>query len=155
MPSMMSMPLESKRMRFDGKSTPFMLILTTGHISLVFISPPGELTSMACFMFPIGRSCFGTKLDVMNECGARIPKSFIFSRDKIPSMLHHVQQNLNNIMAPYTALNLKVCPLAPPPPFCCGDRNTAVTYRLFDEIRFDDLFLVCQMYLKVWSRNPY
>jgi hypothetical protein len=47
-----------------------MLILTVGHISLVLISPPGELTSMVCFMFAIGRSYFATKLDVMNECDA-------------------------------------------------------------------------------------
>jgi hypothetical protein len=64
------MPLESKRMRFDGKSTPLMLILMAGHICLVLISPPGELTSMVCFMFAIDRLCFATKLDVMNECDA-------------------------------------------------------------------------------------
>jgi hypothetical protein len=50
-----------------------MLVLTAGHMSLVLISPPGELTSMVCFMFAIGRLCFATKLDVMNECDA--PKS--------------------------------------------------------------------------------
>jgi hypothetical protein len=47
-----------------------MLILTVGHISLVLISPLGELTSMVCFMFAIGRLCFVTKLDVMNQCDA-------------------------------------------------------------------------------------
>jgi hypothetical protein len=47
-----------------------MLILTAGHISLVLISPLGELTSMVCFMFAIGRLCFATKHDVMNECDA-------------------------------------------------------------------------------------
>jgi hypothetical protein len=47
-----------------------MLILKAGYISLVLISPPGELTSMVCFMFAIGRLCFTTKLDVMNECDA-------------------------------------------------------------------------------------
>jgi hypothetical protein len=67
---MISMPLEFKRMRFDGKSTPLMLTLTAGHISLVLISPPTELTRMVCFMFAIGRLCFATKLDVMNECDA-------------------------------------------------------------------------------------
>jgi hypothetical protein len=60
-------------MRFDGKSTPLMLILMAGHICLVLISPPGELTSMICFMFAIGRLCFAIKLDVMNDCDA--PKS--------------------------------------------------------------------------------
>jgi hypothetical protein len=45
MPSMMSIPLESRRIRFDGKSTPLIVILTVGHICFVLISPPGELTS--------------------------------------------------------------------------------------------------------------
>jgi hypothetical protein len=43
-----------------------MLILTAGQISLVLISPPGELTIMVCFMFATGRLCFAIKLDVMN-----------------------------------------------------------------------------------------
>jgi hypothetical protein len=47
-----------------------MLILTAGHISLVLISPSGELTGMVCFMFAIGRLYFTTKLDAMNECDA-------------------------------------------------------------------------------------
>jgi hypothetical protein len=58
-------------MRFDRKSTPLMLILMAGHISLVLISPPGELTSMVCFMFATGRLCFATKLDAMYECDAQ------------------------------------------------------------------------------------
>jgi hypothetical protein len=47
-----------------------MLILIAEHICLVLISPPGELTSMVCFMVAIGRLCFAKKLDVMNECDA-------------------------------------------------------------------------------------
>jgi hypothetical protein len=47
-----------------------MLILTAGHICLVLISPPGELTSMVCFMVIIGILYFATKLDDMNECDA-------------------------------------------------------------------------------------
>jgi hypothetical protein len=47
-----------------------MLILMAGHICLVLISPPGELTSMVCFMVAINILCFPTKLDVMNECDA-------------------------------------------------------------------------------------
>jgi hypothetical protein len=54
-------------MRFDGKSTPLIVILTTEHICFVLISPPGELTSIVCFMVAIGRLCFVTKLDDMNE----------------------------------------------------------------------------------------
>jgi hypothetical protein len=50
-----------------------MLILMAGHICLVLISPLGELTSVVCFMFAIGRLCFATKLDVMNEFD--VPKS--------------------------------------------------------------------------------
>jgi hypothetical protein len=44
-----------------------MLIIIVGHICLILISPLGELTSMICFMFAIGRLCFETKLDDMNE----------------------------------------------------------------------------------------
>jgi hypothetical protein len=54
-------------MRFDGKSTPLIEMLTAGHICFVLISPPGELTSIVCFMVAIGRLCFATKLDDMNE----------------------------------------------------------------------------------------
>jgi hypothetical protein len=67
MPSMMSIRLESRRMRFDGKSTPLIVMLTTGHICFVHISPPSELTSIVCFMVAIGKLCFATKLDDMNE----------------------------------------------------------------------------------------
>jgi hypothetical protein len=54
-------------MRFNKKSTPLMVILTTGQICFVLISPPGELTSIVCFVVAIGRSCFATKLDDMND----------------------------------------------------------------------------------------
>jgi hypothetical protein len=67
MPSTMSIPLESRRMRFDGKSTALIVMLTTGHICFVLISPPGELTSIVCFMVAIDRLCFATKHDDMNE----------------------------------------------------------------------------------------
>ncbi|XP_062211223.1 peter Pan-like protein isoform X2 [Phragmites australis] len=39
--------------------------------------------------------------------GAKIPKSFVFSRGKLPSTLRHLQQDLRKVMLPYTALNLK------------------------------------------------
>jgi hypothetical protein len=67
MSSMMSIPLESKRMRFDGKLTPLIVILIARHRCFVLISPPGELTSIVCFMVAIGKLCFVTKLDDMNE----------------------------------------------------------------------------------------
>jgi ribosome biogenesis protein SSF1/2 len=40
--------------------------------------------------------------------GERIPKSFVFSRGKLPSTLRHLQQDLRKLMLPYTALKLKV-----------------------------------------------
>jgi hypothetical protein len=64
---MMSITLESRRMRFDGKSTPLIVMLTAGHICFVLISPPGELTSIVCFMVAIGMLCSAIKLDNMNE----------------------------------------------------------------------------------------
>jgi hypothetical protein len=36
-------------------------MLTVGHICFVLISPPGELTSIVCFMVAIGRLCFAKK----------------------------------------------------------------------------------------------
>ncbi|KAL6593893.1 hypothetical protein ACP70R_048794 [Stipagrostis hirtigluma subsp. patula] len=45
--------------------------------------------------------------DVDQVTGAKIPKSFVFSRGKIPSTLRHLQQDLRKLMLPYTALNLK------------------------------------------------
>jgi hypothetical protein len=47
-----------------------MLILMAGHICLVLITPPGELTSMVYLMVVIGRLYFATKLDDTNECDA-------------------------------------------------------------------------------------
>jgi hypothetical protein len=64
---MMSIPLESRRMRLGRKSTPLIEMLTVGHICFVLISPPGELTSIVCFMVAIGKLCLATKLDDMNE----------------------------------------------------------------------------------------
>ncbi|KAM0863391.1 hypothetical protein ACQ4PT_044621 [Festuca glaucescens] len=39
--------------------------------------------------------------------GERIPKSFVFSRGKLPSTLRYLQQDLRKLMLPYTALKLK------------------------------------------------
>jgi hypothetical protein len=47
-----------------------MAILIVGHICLVFISLPGELTIMVYFMMLMGRLSFVTNLDVMKECDA-------------------------------------------------------------------------------------
>jgi hypothetical protein len=55
------------------KVYPLMAILIVGHICLVFISPPGELTIMVYFMMVIGKLCFATNFDGTEECDA--PKS--------------------------------------------------------------------------------
>jgi hypothetical protein len=47
-----------------------MAILIVGHICLVLISPPGELTSMVHFMMVMGRLCFATNFDDMKEYDA-------------------------------------------------------------------------------------
>ncbi|MED6220802.1 hypothetical protein PIB30_117868 [Stylosanthes scabra] len=39
--------------------------------------------------------------------GKKIPKSFVFSRGKIPGPLKQLQMDLRKLMLPYTALNLK------------------------------------------------
>jgi hypothetical protein len=57
-------------MRFNEKSTPLMAILIVGHICLVFISPPNELTIMVYFVMVMGKLCFTTKFDDMKECNA-------------------------------------------------------------------------------------
>jgi hypothetical protein len=52
------------------KIYPLMAILIAGHICLVFISPPGELTIMVYFMMAMGKLCFVTNFDDMKECDA-------------------------------------------------------------------------------------
>lgn len=39
--------------------------------------------------------------------GDKIPKSFVFSRGKLPSLLKQLQMDLRKLMLPYTALNLR------------------------------------------------
>ena len=67
---MISIPCESRMMRFDKNSTPLILRLTAGHRCLVLISPPGELTNMVQVMVAMGKLCFATKLEDMNKCDA-------------------------------------------------------------------------------------
>jgi hypothetical protein len=47
-----------------------MVILTTGHICVVHISPPGELTRMVCFIIDTGRWYFATNVDDIKELDA-------------------------------------------------------------------------------------
>jgi hypothetical protein len=70
MPRIISKLWEYMMMRFDKKSIPLVAILIAGHICLVFISPPGELTIMVYFMMVMGRLYFATNLDAMMECDA-------------------------------------------------------------------------------------
>jgi hypothetical protein len=67
---MISMPLDSKTIRFTRKSTPLMVILIAGHICFVRISPPGELTSKVDFMIVMGSWCLTTNDDDIKECDA-------------------------------------------------------------------------------------
>lgn len=50
--------------------------------------------------------------NVDHVTGDKIPKSFVFSRGKLPGPLKQLQMDLRKLMLPYTALNLKVN-------FCC------------------------------------
>lgn len=40
--------------------------------------------------------------------GDKIPKSFVFSRGKLPGPLRQLQMDLRKLMLPFTALKLKV-----------------------------------------------
>lgn len=40
--------------------------------------------------------------------GEKIPKSFVFSRTKLPAALRNLEMDLRKLMLPYTALKLKV-----------------------------------------------
>jgi hypothetical protein len=44
-----------------------MVILTVGHICCVLLSPPGELTSMGCFIIDMGKWYFATNADDIKE----------------------------------------------------------------------------------------
>lgn len=43
--------------------------------------------------------------------GDKIPKSFVFSRGKLPGPLRQLQMDLRKLMLPFTALKLKVSAL--------------------------------------------
>jgi hypothetical protein len=53
--------------------TPLMVTLITRHICCVLISPPGELTSMVCFIIDMGRWYYAIDAEDVKECDA--PKS--------------------------------------------------------------------------------
>lgn len=46
--------------------------------------------------------------NVDHVTGDKIPKSFVFSRMKLPGPVKQLQMDLRKLMLPYTALSLKV-----------------------------------------------
>ena len=40
--------------------------------------------------------------------GEKVPKSFVFSRGKLPALLRNLEKDLRKVMMPHTALNLRV-----------------------------------------------
>lgn len=46
--------------------------------------------------------------NVDHVTGDKIPKSFVFSRGKLPGPLKQLHMDLRKLMLPYTALNLRV-----------------------------------------------
>lgn len=57
------------------------------------------------FVRPIGKKLPSS---VDHVTGDKIPKSFVFSRGKLPGVLRQLQTDLRKLMLPYTALKLKV-----------------------------------------------
>jgi hypothetical protein len=60
---------------------PLMAILTTGHICLDFISPPGELTIMVYFMMVMGKLFLITNFGAMKECDPPKSNKIVPGRD--------------------------------------------------------------------------
>lgn len=56
-------------------------------------------------MKPIAKK---NQANVDHVTGDKIPKSFVFSRMKLPGSVKQLQMDLRKLMLPYTALNLKV-----------------------------------------------
>jgi hypothetical protein len=59
------------------KVYPLVAILIVGHICLVFISPPSELTIMVYFMMVMGRLCLAINFDDTKECDAPESKKIV------------------------------------------------------------------------------
>lgn len=56
------------------------------------------------FVKPIARK----QASVDHVTGDKLPKSFVFSRGKLPGVLRQLQMDMRKLMLPYTALKLKV-----------------------------------------------
>ncbi|KAK8650674.1 hypothetical protein V6N13_140302 [Hibiscus sabdariffa] len=59
------------------------------------------------FVKPIVKKNQQQQSNVDHITGNKIPKSFVFSRGKLPGPLRQLQMDLRKLMLPYTALNLK------------------------------------------------
>ncbi|KAK1277929.1 Peter Pan-like protein [Acorus gramineus] len=62
--------------------------------------------------------------------GEKIPRSFVFSRGKIPGSLKHLQMDLRKLMLPHTALKLKIVLSG----FGTGDEHLRLTTIMFQNI---------------------
>jgi hypothetical protein len=69
-PSMKSMPFDSKTIRLATMSTTLIFRFTFGHSCLAGISPLGELTIIWLLSRAMGRLCFSTYTADMKECDA-------------------------------------------------------------------------------------
>ena len=59
------------------------------------------------FVKPIVKKQQQQQPNVDHITGNKIPKSFVFSRGKLPGQLGQLQMDLRKLMLPYTALKLK------------------------------------------------
>lgn len=61
------------------------------------------------FVKPIAKKKLAT---VDHITGDKIPRSFVFSRGRLPGPLRQLKADLRNLLNPFTALNLKVIVLS-------------------------------------------
>jgi hypothetical protein len=50
----------------------------------------------------------GLHADALASSGVKVPKSFVFSRGKLPALLRNLEKDVWKVMMPHTALNLRV-----------------------------------------------
>ncbi|KAF2315437.1 hypothetical protein GH714_039241 [Hevea brasiliensis] len=68
--------------------------------------------------------------NVDHVTGDKIPKSFVFSRGKLPGPLKQLQMDLRKLMLPYTALNLRIVLSG----FGSGEQHLKLTTIMFQNI---------------------
>jgi hypothetical protein len=49
-----------------------------------------------------------TQEHALASSGVKVPKSFVFSRGKLPALLRNLEKDVRKVMMPHTALNLRV-----------------------------------------------